>query len=356
MKNIIAFALVLSLCSGMVSCKKNAFREQMAALDWGTDTCYVYGHKTPDADAVCSALAYAQLMRELGYNCEARVSGPANRETEYISGLFAFGLPAQKASVAPGTRLIATDHEEYIQCVDGARESRILQIIDHHQAGDMAAAGVPYIRREAVGSTCTIIWELYQEAKVPLDDTVAHILLAGILSDTDNLAKPNTVQADTLALQALAARLHIGSDSLAAVRTKMLDALSDYGGMSDYEIYVSDYKDYDMGGRAVGIGCVEWTDYAVMDGFIDRMLAVSPEVMARKGRTMVFLMATRYEADPVAPGKAVPTGTYILYSGEGAREAAELIFGQSIRDGVCYSENRLVRKRDVVPALTRIFQ
>lgn len=56
----------------------------------------------------------------------------------------------------------------------------------------------------------------------------------------------------------------------------MQDELSDYDGMSDYDIFVSDYKDYDMGGVPVGIGCVEWTDYASMDEIIDRLLAVMP--------------------------------------------------------------------------------
>ena len=49
-------------------------REKLQTLDWGSDTCYVYGHKTPDVDAVTSALAYARLMRSLGYNCKAKVS------------------------------------------------------------------------------------------------------------------------------------------------------------------------------------------------------------------------------------------------------------------------------------------
>lgn len=39
------------------------FGALLKTLDWGTDTCFVYGHKTPDVDAVTSALSYARLMR-----------------------------------------------------------------------------------------------------------------------------------------------------------------------------------------------------------------------------------------------------------------------------------------------------
>ena len=58
---------------------KPSYRDILARLDWGTDTTFVYGHKTPDVDAVTSALSYASLMRALGYNCKAKVSTPTTR-------------------------------------------------------------------------------------------------------------------------------------------------------------------------------------------------------------------------------------------------------------------------------------
>ncbi|MBR3563152.1 MAG: hypothetical protein IKN93_04935 [Bacteroidales bacterium] len=51
---------------------------------------------------------------------------------------------------------------------------------------------------------------------------------------------------------------------------------------------------------------------------------------------------------------SVPEGTYILYYGEGARETAEEAYGASLRDGVCYSEERLGRKNAFVPTIERI--
>lgn len=63
----------------------SAYRALLKSLDWGQDTTFVYGHKIPDVDAVCSSLGLAKLMRELGYNCKAKVSSGTNRETEYIA-------------------------------------------------------------------------------------------------------------------------------------------------------------------------------------------------------------------------------------------------------------------------------
>jgi Inorganic pyrophosphatase/exopolyphosphatase len=103
------------------------FKAMLQSLNWGEDTCFVYGHKTPDVDAVTSALSYAKLMNILGYNCKAKVSSPMNRETQYIAQLFGFTSPELKTSVVPTTRLLLTDHTDYAQCVDGAREAIILQ-------------------------------------------------------------------------------------------------------------------------------------------------------------------------------------------------------------------------------------
>ncbi len=114
-----------------------AYRAVLRGLDWGQNTTFVYGHKTPDVDAVCSSLGYAKLMRALGYNCKAKVSGPINRETQYIAQRFGFDVPELKTAVPTGTRLILTDHTDYAQCVDGAREATILQKIDHHVDGDI---------------------------------------------------------------------------------------------------------------------------------------------------------------------------------------------------------------------------
>ena len=31
------------------------------------DTIYIFGHKNPDTDSICSAIGYAELKKKLGY-------------------------------------------------------------------------------------------------------------------------------------------------------------------------------------------------------------------------------------------------------------------------------------------------
>ena len=333
-----------------------AFRTMLKSLDWGTDTTFVYGHKTPDVDAVCSSLGYARLMRALGYNCKAKVSSATNRETAYISGAFGFALPELKPSVVPQTRLILTDHTDYNQCVDGAREAKILQKIDHHVEGDILDSSIPYVRREMIGSTCTIIFKMFREVGIGIDDETAKILLAGLLSDTRNLTTTTTQHEDSVAWTALVTQLQL-KDKVAEINRQMVEAAYNYDGMSDGEILISDYKDYEIGGKAVGIGVLA-CKASQMDDFITRMLAAMPQVMRDKRRDMLFAKIDRLipnpdESDPNKP--FVEDGFYFIYYGAGTQAVAETIFGPSLREGVTYSKENLVRKQ-IVPKIIDILQ
>ena len=331
------------------------FKAMLQSLNWGDDTCFVYGHKTPDVDAVTSALSYAKLMNAFGYNCKAKVSGPLNRETQYIAKHFGFALPELKTSVVSQTRLILTDHTDYAQCVDGAREAIILQKIDHHVEGDIADAGIPYVRREMVGSTNTIIYECYKESGISIADETARIMLAGIVSDTRNLSKTTTCRIDSTAWLALTTQLGISNDSMAVINLHMEEAAYDYSGMTDAEILLSDYKDYEISGHLIGFGSLVCKQ-SEMEAFMTRMLAAMPEVMTLKGRQMLFA-----KIDNLVPNTGsdkdvkpyVEGGTYFIYYGEGTKEVAEAVFGPSLREGVCYTEENLSRKQ-IVPRITEV--
>lgn len=329
------------------------FRALLQSLDWGGDTCFVYGHNTPDVDAVASALSYARLMRTMGYNCKAKVSGPINRETAYIASVFGITLPEMKSSVEPLTRLILTDHSDYTQSVDGSREAYILQIIDHHAEGDIKDSAIPYVRREMVGATSSIIYGMYNELGVPIDEETARILLAGIISDTRNLTHPSTQPIDSMAMSVLSRQLAISPDSIATLNRKMAEATYDYTGMTDVEIFLSDYKEYDHNGLLFGFGCLN-CKHDEMPSFIDRMLAVMPEVMQLQRCQMILAMIDNLVENTGEDRHEHPyvrDGIYLLYYGEGSKAVAEKLFGPSLREGVCYDATGLSR-RTMIPIIT----
>lgn len=331
------------------------FISLLASLDWGSDTCFVYGHKTPDVDAVTSALAYAKLMRALGFNCKAKVSSNTNKVSQYIAGVFGFDLPELKSNVATHTRLILTDRSDYAQCVDGAREAIILQKIDHHVEGDIRDNDIPFVRREMVGATNTIIYEMYQELGITIDNETDHILLAGIISDTRNLSKSTTKGLDSTAWLALTTQLGISPDSAARLNAGMESAAYNYSGMTDTEIFLSDYKEYEINGQMIGFGSMVCKQ-ADMDNFIDQMLSVMPDIMQQKGVDMVFAKIDNlvpYTRADRTINPSTQNGIYFLYNGEGAPSIAKEIFGPSLRSGVCYSSKNYSRKQ-IIPLITEI--
>ncbi|AFA48438.1 putative manganese-dependent inorganic diphosphatase [Acetobacterium woodii] len=76
-----------------------------------TQKTYVFGHKNPDTDSICSAIAYAYLKQALGhaYIFPARL-GPINKETQFVLDTFQVELPELIKDVKPQVSdLILTD-------------------------------------------------------------------------------------------------------------------------------------------------------------------------------------------------------------------------------------------------------
>ena len=55
---------------------------------------YVVGHKNPDTDSICSAIAYASLKTKItGRPHEPRRAGQLNEETQYVLDHFKVKVP-----------------------------------------------------------------------------------------------------------------------------------------------------------------------------------------------------------------------------------------------------------------------
>ncbi|MDD2283674.1 MAG: putative manganese-dependent inorganic diphosphatase [Eubacteriales bacterium] len=61
----------------------------------------VLGHRNPDTDSICSAIAYAALKKELGENTTPGCLGAPNRETAYVLNHFGVDIPHLVVDVYP---------------------------------------------------------------------------------------------------------------------------------------------------------------------------------------------------------------------------------------------------------------
>ena len=322
-------------------------------LDWGAASAYVVGHKTPDTDAVCSAVGYAALMRALGYDCEARTAGEANRETKHLRERLGIAIPPILASLSPSDRLIMTDHCEYIQSVDGAEDAVLLQIIDHHPLGNVVSTSPLFIRSAPVGATSTLVFTAYRDFGVAIPDTIAASLLAGILSDTSNRTTGFTA-VDSVAYAQLTAQLRLTDADAEDIYKGMVEASCSYDGMTDEEIYFSDAKEYEIASFYIGIGSLEWYDASTLDAFLARILTVMRNIRQDKGMDMIFCKVDFHTDPPYTPPTVVrkEAVTYVIYDGDGARKIIEDAYGPSAGPSWVNTGKKLSRKSDLLPVIT----
>lgn len=70
---------------------------------------YITGHKNPDTDSICSAIALAELKNKMGEDTEAIRLGNLNKETEFVLDYFKVQRPRLKTSIKPQVRDIEID-------------------------------------------------------------------------------------------------------------------------------------------------------------------------------------------------------------------------------------------------------
>src|SRR3954471_260606 len=109
---------------------------------------YVVGHRNPDADAICSAIAYAaykEARGERGY--VAARCGNSNARIDTILNRFKQPLPYYLSDVSPRVHDLMTP--DVISVPEDATCAEALELIDRHQIRVVPVVGK---RRRAVGT------------------------------------------------------------------------------------------------------------------------------------------------------------------------------------------------------------
>lgn len=308
-----------------------------------SDVIYVVGHKSPDTDSVCSAIALARLNELTGTaNVVPCSAGKLNKETEYVLNYYGVAIPQVLESVEAKQKLILVDHNEYGQAVAGADQAQLVQIVDHHKVGGFQTAEPLYVRIEPVGSTCTIVAQAYKEKGLVPEKAIAGILLAAILSDTVIFKSPTCTELDKTIAAELAA--------IAGVEPKtfgidMFKASSNIAERTPQSMIEEDLKAFTMGAHKVGVGQVSLMG---MDGFEAVRANLTAAIEAHRvaqGMRYLCLMITDILTDT----------TELIVKGDNPEEVAKA-FGKEIVNGSVDLPGVLSRKKQVVPQMTTYFQ
>lgn len=310
-------------------------------------TIYVTGHKSPDSDTVGSSIAYAELLRQMGYDAKAVVLEDINRESEYILKAAGLDVP-ETLEDASGRNMILVDHSEYTQSADGMEDANIISIIDHHNDGAVTTGNQIIYDARPLGSTATIIWMRYRNYGLQPDKQTATVMLGAILSDTNNLLSDTTTFADREALKALGNIA--GISDIETFYQEMFRAKLSYDGMTDEEIFLNDYKEYEAGGTKFSIGCIAVYDEESAKAMAERMKKTVPSALKSAGMDMAFAQISVHHDDIDI--------NYIVPSDEEASQVLEAAFGdKAVFDGVSYVfRPGMSRKKVLVPAITGVLE
>ena len=260
-------------------------REALSHMSDDGNTIYVIGHKSPDSDTVCSAIAYARFLNMLGYKAEPRITMPVNNETAYILEQAGAEVPEILESAA-GETIFLVDHSEYVQAADDMVDAHIVGIMDHHGVGTVNTGHQIVYEARPIGATATIVWMDYMNCGFEIDPQTAHILLGAVLSDTGNLSGSTVTEADKKAVPALAEIA--GVSDVEGFYKELHEKAMSYEGFSDIEIMFSDYKEYEAGSVKYGIGLVNSTNEETSKELAGRMKNVAEEAMASRDVDYMF--------------------------------------------------------------------
>lgn len=234
-------------------------------------------------------------------------------------------------------KVILVDHNEFSQSVDGIEEADILEIVDHHKIGNINSASPINFRNMAVGSSNTIIYEMYKEKKVKPPKDIAGLMLSGIISDTLLFHSPTSTLYDERAAHDLASIAKVDMEKLAKA---MFEAAASIKGKTIEELIYNDFKSFNISNRKIGIGQMTVIDYKKVLKDQNKYVEVLEKISREHDYDIMAFCIT----------DVINSNTYLLYNLK-AKTVFETIFDANpIYEG--YELKGVVsRKKQIIPLL-----
>ncbi|GAB1155296.1 MULTISPECIES: manganese-dependent inorganic pyrophosphatase [Paenibacillus] len=302
----------------------------------------IFGHKNPDTDTICSAIAYADLKTKLGQDVEAVRLGEVNGETQFALDHFKVEAPRLiKTAANEVNKVILVDHNERQQSVSDIEEVTVAEVIDHHRIANFETSQPLYFRAEPVGCTATILNKLYKENGVEISAPIAGLMLSAIISDSLLFKSPTCTEQDVAAARELAAIAGVDADSYGL---DMLKAGADLSQKTIAELISLDAKEFAMGQAKVEIAQVNAVD-------VNDVLVKQPEleaaieaIISSKGLDLfLFVVTDILNNDSVALAYGKST------------KAVEQAYNVTLSDSKALLKGVVSRKSQIVPVLTEAF-
>ncbi len=260
---------------------------------------------------------------------------PILDEQEKVVGMFSrYHLMRPKRK-----RVVLVDHNEMAQAVPGLNEAEILEIIDHHRLADIQTLQPIRVRNEPVGSTTTIIADMYMQLGVFPSARMAGLMASAILSDTVMFKSPTCTRRDVDLAERLA---RIGGVTLEELGKTLFD--NNYGTHSDLNQLVNrDFKEFHFAEQQFGVGQITSYDSLPLLQRKDEILEILKEINKERKYSFTMLMIT----------DVLLGGTHLLYVG--SDDIIRHAFNLEPKDNMVFLPHVMSRKKQVIPMLSDLW-
>lgn len=234
-------------------------------------------------------------------------------------------------------KVILVDHNEIEQSATGLEEAEIVEIVDHHKIGSISTTKPINFRNMSVGSTNTIVYLMYKEARIEVPSNIAGIMFSGIASDTLNFTSPTTTQLDIDVANELEKIAGINKEEYVMTMFKEGTKIE---GKTKEEIITKDLKIFQVDNQKIAVSQVFTLSANQIllekEGYIAQMEKIKKE----KGYLMIIMYLT----------DIVKKGSYVLYTESATEILKDAMQKEEIYQGI-YRNGILSRKKQIIPKL-----
>ena len=239
-------------------------------------------------------------------------------------------------------KVILVDHNETSQSVEGLDEAEIVEIVDHHKIGDISTKNPINFRNMSVGSTNTIIYEMYKENNIDIPKQIAGLMLSGIVSDTLILTSPTTTNLDKEAVEELSKIANVDYQKYALDMFKEGTSLQ---GKTVPEIVNTDIKAFVSENGVFAVSQVFTLDIdSIMSKKQDYIDYIN-NLASDRGYKTVLLVIT----------DIIKNGSYLLYTSNTGDIIGDAFNIDNIEQGF-YVDGVVSRKKQIVPKLMDVIR
>ena len=239
-------------------------------------------------------------------------------------------------------KVILVDHQEFEQSAPGIEEAEIVEIVDHHKISSVSTKLPINFRNMAVGSSNTIIYELYKENGVKIPNDMAGLMLSGILSDTLILQSPTTTDLDRKVVEDLSKQLKLDYKKYAV---DMFKAGTSLKGKTKEEIITSDLKTFTSNDIKFAVGQIFTLDIDSIKNDITSFLDELQKVNDSLGCKYTMLAIT----------DVIKNGSFVIYT-EDFKEVLSSGFNNEAFEQMTYIDGLVSRKKQIVPAILSVIE